>query len=492
MFRTASRLIIASVVLPVTGLVLLEFFFRSLPLWWQPVYQKLFDSPQRMYIYVLGESTAEGVQYQEKISPAVLVTYQFNDSLQGKPVEIIELAKSGTTIEYNYFQFYFETLFRPRQNALVIIYSGINEGTGNVYDRGFESWKQWQKSVVLSKLYYMFGSYSNSPQKYRFRYREIIELAKEHKYKTVLSQLVGNVADYDPEVFENDDLLRPGYLEAFIRAESIYRNGGSADADSCYRNLYSKLQQPHPFLIYRIAHCKRRELQFDSARLYFSQLPEMCGYVGYAAWKNKILEEVSRQPDVALAHTFDRFVDSSENGLVGYNLINDAHHPNILGYCIMSRELAKEVSKLYRENIKRNISEEIIKKHFGFDKEFEAGVYFKLIEWFIYETFETQMRMQRLSRLEYYMLKYGELKRSTESVLVWKLLVSILEKNGHSFAEAVRNIDVADKRQMVLERIRGGFAGSPYKEQIKAAVRQFNLKNRELESFVREMETQLN
>lgn len=466
---------------------MLEIFFRSLSIWWQPIYQSVLDDPNRMYLYVLGESTAEGVQYQEKISPARLVSFQFNDSLQGKPIEILEIAESGTTIEYNYFEFLFETLFRPHRNALVLIYSGINEGIANSTDPDFKSWEQKQHSIVLSKLNYMFGRYANSPAKYQYRYEQVIALAQKHHYKTVVSQLVGNICGYDPEVYAQDIILQKEQRQALDTAELFFEEKKYVEAEQGYRAVLTKAGYEHPFLLYRIACCKEKTQQYDSAKIYFDRLPEISGYIGYAHWKNEILSEVANQKDVALAKTFDRFVDSSEHGLVGYNLINDAHHPNLRGYCIMSREYAREISVLYHEPIKRAISEDIVKREFGFDEAFMNGVYFKQVEWFIYETLETKMRTNRLRRLLYYKEKYKAINPTDETVLLWEPIVAIITKDEPSFISCIQKIEKSERKQEFIQRLQDGFGTGTYRDEFRETIGRFVLKEETDSAFVKEL-----
>ncbi|MDB5281727.1 MAG: hypothetical protein JWO06_802, partial [Bacteroidota bacterium] len=167
--------------LPFSLLVFLESGFRFIEYCWPPVYQLLFDDGKQ-YLYVLGESTSLGVPYLAKISPAQMLSYQFNDSLQGKPIQTITLAMEGHNIEYNYFKFYFELLMRPHKNGLVFMYSGINENINNTPDVDFDNWKWMQHSIVLSKMRYIHNTGENGPGRYEFRYHQIVQLAKRRGF----------------------------------------------------------------------------------------------------------------------------------------------------------------------------------------------------------------------------------------------------------------------------------------------------------------------
>ncbi len=77
--------------------------------------------------------------------------------------------------------------------------------------------------------------------------------------------------------------------------------------------------------------------QPEKAAAILNSLQEKNNYLGYTPWKNRIIEKVSKEEKVPMIFLFDRFRDSSEHGLVGYNLINDAHHPNLQAYCIIQQ-----------------------------------------------------------------------------------------------------------------------------------------------------------
>ncbi len=182
---------------PTVILLVLELFFRLMEFGWSPIYKRWIDDDRYTCIYVLGESTSEGVQYQDKISPAILVSFAFNDTIDGRPTRIINLAYSGTNASYAYYQYYFSLLFKPHRNALVLIYSGINEGIENNEDPGFENWQTLQHSIVLSKMAFMWNWTGNSPAEIWIQIRKSCSWQNDTEHKIILSQLVGNCRDFD-------------------------------------------------------------------------------------------------------------------------------------------------------------------------------------------------------------------------------------------------------------------------------------------------------
>ena len=474
MLKKSLKSLAAALITGLFGLVLLEVLFRAFLLVWPPIYQALYDDKNKQYLYIVGESTAEGVQYQTKINPAILVSYQFNDSLNRKPIEIIPLALSGRNIDYHYFTLFSELLLRPHKNGLVLVYSGVNDAFKNgpaSYD--FYRWRLFQHSVILSKLSYLFGNNSNCPQKYEYRYHQLIHLAKQHHFKIVLSQLVGNVSGYDPEIFADDALLKTENAATLHSGKQAFFQNNFKTADSIFTALGNLISYDQAHLIYFRGKCKYEMEQYDSACILLNYACEIQGYLGFSHWKNAIIERVANEEKITVAHTYDRFADSSEHRLVGYNLINDAHHPNLKGYCIMADEISRQVSKLYGDKIINNISPEIIATRFKFDDDFCRGVYYRLIEWFIFECVETQEREIRLSRLKFYLDKYEQLGSSDSIIIVWKMLIGVLENNRDLFVENLHAMNALQNKDKValLHRLQVAFIDKPdYRNELRAII----------------------
>lgn len=455
---------------PFAAVIILELFFRLTQVVWKPVYRTLFDDKNKLYIYALGESTSEGVQYQDKISPAILVAHQFNNRIDNKEVEIISLARSGEKAEYMYFRFYFHVVFAPHSNGLVLTYSGINEGIENTASYNFRYWKLAQHSVVLSKLMYMSGRFTNDPERYAYRYAQTCQVAKNYGYKVVLSQLVGNVKDYDPDVKSNDAIAQGSNRKILQEAEALFANADYVDAEKKYASLLMADALPHPFVLYRIALCKYETGYCDTAAAMLNSLPETSNYSGFAPWKNRLIERVANEEQVAFARTFDRFCDASQFGLVGHNLINDAHHPNLKGYCIMANAISEHVSRLYQQPVVNNLTPESVEKYFQFDTTFYSGVYFRLTEWYIFKALDTEMHNERLSRIKLYADKYFALKKDEESKLLWQLLISVIEKSPHHFANTLTQLNAHQKKEQLLGRLENIFSNAHYNKKIKQTI----------------------
>jgi hypothetical protein len=490
--KKGLKIVSGTLLVVVLGLLALELFFRLFIWAWPPVYQSLFDNKNKFYVYMVGESTAEGVQYSDKISPAILVSYQFNDSLQGKPIEIIPITRSGQPLEYHYFHLFTEILLRPHKNALILFYSGINEAMNQIpptEDLSF--WKFCQHSVILSKLYFMYKPYHNCPEKYEYRYHQVINLAKQHGYKIVISQLVGNFM-YDPETGTGDGIMNAKNLPQLHFAKRLFNEGDFNGADSIFVGLARKLPAEDAHLLYWIGKCRLEEEKYDSAEAYLSRGPEINIYIGFARWKNAIIERVCKEEQVPVAHVFNRFLDSSEHRILGYNLINDAHHPNLKGYCIMGDELSREVSKLYSENIKKQLTPESVAEHFGFDDEFYSRVYFRLTEWFIFEVCETQEREIRLARLKYYKTKYEQLKPHDEVIILWNMLIAVLSNNQKSFKEIINSPAFHENKDKLLLRLQGAFQDKPgYAQELKNIMSQWEWDNENDNGLSKEFLSQL-
>ncbi len=482
MKQKKRRIFLSLLLIPCATLVLFDSTFFLLQILWKPFYQSYIDDNHKFYLYTLGESTALGVHYGGKIAPIQLVSYQFNDTLQGKPIQTISLAESGQTIEYNYYKFYFETLFRPHRNALVFIYSGINENIENTPDPNIRYWQWIQHSTTLSKLVYMLNIFENSPQKYAFRYQQIVDNAKALGYKTVISQLVGNISDFDPDVSLHDILQSPTHKPLLDSADSNAAKVQWPKEKAALVELQKKLPGMHPYLRFRLGQNQLKQMELDSAAAYLWPIPETNEYLGYAGWKNKILEQVARQKDVALARTFDRFMDSSNHQLVGYNLIDDAHHPNIKGYSIMSTAIAQQIAQLTGDTIKRSISPEFIIAHFNLANHNQSTAYYNLVEWYMFEILKTQFPKHRLARMKYYMTQYKTLNPKDETQLLWEMFVAIFEQNDFNFTKAILSIDRSPRKKELIERMNWAFADEERKQTIMNKAKSLKMDNTSVQS----------
>lgn len=266
---------------PIVILLVLELFFRLMEFGWSPIYKRWIDDDRYTYIYVLGESTSEGVQYQDKISPALLVSFAFNDTINARPTRIINLAYSGTNASYAYYQYYFSLLFKPHRHALVLIYSGINEGIENNEDPGFENWQTLQHSIALSKMAFMWNWTGNSPARYEYRYRQIVQLAKRHQHKIILSQLVGNCRDFDPGLSSGSTLLAGEAFKTLEGAKELFKQGCYAEADSAFQLLLTQHPADETYLLFHIAQCCLKMEQSERAAAILNSLQEKNNYLGY-------------------------------------------------------------------------------------------------------------------------------------------------------------------------------------------------------------------
>lgn len=406
------------------GCILVEIIVVSFFGIWKPIYQRFLDDDS-FYIYVLGESTTLGFPFEDKVSPVSLLNFQFNDTLIGKKVEVVEIAQLGRDARYNYLQFYFISKITPHNNALVFLYSGINENIN--HNQCLRGERLWIDSHILfltscvdylsyqaSILYYLiFGNRDmhNCSILYEFYLDEIHKIALDNGWPVFTSQLVGNISDWDPPVQSDDNLL----LTANRSNQDNLESKTSIDCSCDY--LHSNICKNPSLLLYLQARCKLAIGELDSAKMYFDLLHESNSYTGYANWKNQIIESISKKNGSICLPFYQRLADSSANGIIGNNFIWDAHHPNIKGYVILGRLLAEAVSEKYNYPLKRVINDSIVINNFDLDNVFWSDVYKQSTEWYIWECFQTKYRLQRLERLKELLFTFKQLS-STDNMIV--------------------------------------------------------------------------
>ncbi|MDB5284835.1 MAG: hypothetical protein JWO06_3910, partial [Bacteroidota bacterium] len=270
---------------------------------------------------------------------------------------------------------------------------------------------------------------------------------------------------------KDDVLIEAANKEPLHDALLAYNQQHFKLADTLMNQLLRKYAE-HPYLLYFAGKCKYEMGDYESALVLLKKAPEINStYTGYANWKNKIIERVTSEEGICLLRTFDRFMDSAEHGLIGHNLIIDAHHPNLKGYCILQTELSNAVGITYHEKVKRVISLETLPRDFELDSDFYAGVYYRLAEWYMYRAFMTEEREIRLSKMKYYVNAYERLKPGEDIGILWGLAISILESDEKAFWIDISRLDNCKNKPLLLTRFHNAFKYNPeVSQKITAAV----------------------
>jgi len=130
---------------------------------------------------------------------------------------------------------------------------------------------------------------------------------------------------------------------------------------------------------------------------------------------------------VGLVDSIKDFEENSPHGLLGYNLLIDAHHPNLKGYILLARGFAKRIEEMYGQKIVRdNLTEEEILSHFDFTKDELFKVYISRCKWLIAFGSMDVDKEENLNMAEHFLMKAKEIDKNNKEIALLYFVLSLL------------------------------------------------------------------
>lgn len=408
---------------------------------WGCIYNASRSDHGTFYFYVVGGSTSYGEPFghvEHKISFPRIMSYMLNGKVHSKKIEIVNLAQAGATIEYEYWLLFKELFVRPPGEGVLLIYSGINERVHDLDDGPFfKCWKIMGKSILLSKTLLLLDGFSSgfvsrlpgfgdSLPKYEYRLGKMITLAKKHGMKVLVSTLVGNISDYPPSEREFESFKNAGLFNSGKKYEST---GNFKKAMDIYEGILEQSSYIPPHLYYHLASCYRNLGFYERAREYYLEAIDNGAANRPIRAQNDVIRKSARKYNIGLVDSAERFENNSPNGLVGYNLFMDPHHPNLKGYILLAKGFISGLEKIMSIKVLvSNPSQEDVIKYFHFDTEDYFSAYVSLTGWFCGEASHFNPRREMLKMAEFY-LKKAELIHPNRPEVFWgHLMISVLKK----------------------------------------------------------------
>lgn len=327
-------------------------------------------------IYYFGESTMEGAPFKNIIPQ--LIEGMLSAHVDGKELRWINMAQSGMDFEDTEKKIYLilqhKDIFHP---SLIVIYSGHNEflkyhdGWGFTFSKTYPSYINMlvSKSNVVRAIAEIFKIYKleiddraffDTPlfpleeydgviHTYTQKMSNTLALLKESNIPVIISTQVANYADWEPNrsvfcknesdrsefqnhmqegleseqgndinnalvAYKNALLLCNTFAETYFRLGKIYQHLGFVDdAWTSYRNAVDLDRMP--------------------MRALSSQ--------------NNFIRSLSREKIVYVVDAEEYLRKNAEDGLIGYNLMIDGHHPNLKGYLLLAELFTSAIQKIY-------------------------------------------------------------------------------------------------------------------------------------------------
>lgn len=428
-----ARTALLALVLPAAALAGVELGLRAAGAAWAGV-TPLFSRPKAFPLYAVGESTAFGMPFGPKISFPKIVSRMLGGKVQGRPLEIVNLARPGSQTEEQYWRLLRELSLRPRREGLVLVYAGINE---TLHETPSRLELALDRSLVLSRISYLVRSPRGERRAldYERRLAKIVALARARGLKVVVSTLVGNVRDFAPPL--------PGGLRgepALARARRFETLGRWREAAKVYEELLSR-DGPHPGLLHRLGVCALRSGRPDEARSIFQRGIDLGGAKRPTTEQALAVRRAARRHGAALTDSRALFAAASPHGLPGYDLFLDAHHPNLRGYLIIAGGFARQASRLLNTPVVHaQVAEAELKSEAGFSPEDERGVCTSLFMWFCGEAGHGCDKEEALGRAGHFLALAERMSGRQEPV--YRLLLALLRQDR---AEAGRWLAQEDR-----------------------------------------------
>lgn len=363
---------------------------------WKHLYRALHPNAP-FTIYVIGGSTSVGEPYQSKISFPRIVSAMFNDRLAGRPIEIVNLARSGRDVEYGWWALMKELAARPG-DGIVLVYAGINDPVTRGDDPTYDRWAFFHRLAVASRLQYLlddrrapealrrfFAASDNTLRRYETRLQDVVELAHRYDLKVVMSTLVGNVTDYGPSDLAAVIAPDSPSAEPVTRAIALEKRGRHAEATRLYESIEASCEpRVGARVAFHRARCLERLGRHDEARDAYWKATDADGLIIPNPFRNQAVKDVATRTGSILVDAAAMFEAASPHGLIGYTLIIDGHHPNLEGYALLAQGFTRGMGEaLGVVPARTTMSPTEIEARFGFDDGDRAHAWFSRSEWIL-------------------------------------------------------------------------------------------------------------
>lgn len=373
-FRAAALLKRLAAGKPVYAVLLSVLFFLAagevLCRLWQAAaraYALRGDKGDYFSLYIVGESTAAGVPYDEGIGLSGLIESSFAGHINGRKLKVFRLAMPGHTVYPQAFALE-QALRRRNRNSpgAVLIYAGHNNATAETGIPGFEYLRE--KVLSGSVLFDYLGFYAEKYFPF-FRVRtldtyehfltRIVELSLENGLTPVVSTVVSNMADMDPG-------LRPepgqaGAEEHAVLSEGLRLEAGGREREAL--RYYSAQARAHPrlraYLEYRAGKCCQALRRYADAEKYYREVVDLAADDNFGratSRQNDSIRRLAKRRSIPLVDAEELFKERSPHGLIGNSLFSDGHHPNMAGYLILADAFARRISETFNEPVRSSFA----------------------------------------------------------------------------------------------------------------------------------------
>jgi len=320
-------------------------------------------------IYAVGESTAVGEPYGEKLAPAALAAEQFGGSIGGRRIRVVMVAERGQSIYPQSVAF--ERRLKSRDKRIpgvVLIYSGHNDA-GRPYVPPSRFVRLLRAATVRSALLrdsqYLAEKWFpflrlRTMESWEYDLRRIVEMSLQADLTPILATAVSNVSGIDPGLSINEVDFEEARA-ALDRGGALESRGRPSEALRYYAAASEVPPSLRRYIKYRMARCREALGQYAAAKRFYREVLDAGGPDNFgraSSEQNERLRALAAEYRIPLADVEHVFEAHSPHDILGDALFLDGHHPNIEGYRLLAGAYAAEMSKTFREPIRRAFASE--------------------------------------------------------------------------------------------------------------------------------------
>ncbi len=346
---------VASVILVLLfSVVLAEIILQTIPV----VYRNLPDKTGgKQYVYILGESSAAGEPYQDKIDFYKIFAYITGNKIDEKKIEFIRIASGGERLYVQFWKYFIYKYTHPFRKGIVFLYGGKND-----WDNG-ENQNSFSKFLHYN-VFYIFKDVFFKNKNFTYDYERLLLFAKKFGDDIFVSTISGNYAGFMPELSYNNKK----FSKDFNEIDSDILTGKYEKALNNLTYLLSCNDDiSKAWIFYRIGKIYEFTGKNKQANDNFIKAVDFTDDSRPTLYQNKVIKYLADKYNAGVADIYDKLYNSGE--VIGFNFYIDNQHPNLKTYIMTARLFADAVSKKHKIRIERNnITEEEVLKYFSFEK----------------------------------------------------------------------------------------------------------------------------
>ena len=312
------------------------------------------EDPDAFHLYIVGASTAQGVPYQP-LSFGDMVFAMFEGTLEGRRIQVHNLARSGDTVYTQWVRFI--QAVRARDTDIpgaVLIYAGHNDGSGGLDLVEIDASTRLERVICdhsalgLATIYgvrrLLHRSAANGQDSYEYYLTAVMETAREAGLTPFVSTVISNVSDLEPNYITED---REGVRRAIEAAGPQVAAGACEEAQRILTEALPEGRGRDAFGAYRTARCLEDRGRYPQALEAFWRAVELDPRTPFGRatpGQNALVTRLAREQEVPLVDAVAAFQRATPHGLVGGALFSDGQHPNLRGHLLLAVAFAEAIA----------------------------------------------------------------------------------------------------------------------------------------------------